>query len=57
LASFQNDLYELYEQISADDDLDLFELIKELNPSTNKDEHIKGLRREPNWPKFISSLI
>lgn len=46
LASFQNDLYELYAQVADDEDLDLFELIKELNPSANKDEHLKNLRRD-----------
>jgi len=69
LASFQNDLYELYEQISADDDLDLFELIKELNPSANEKKHLKGLRRdqigqiylffdlEPNDEKFTGENL
>lgn len=69
LASFQNDLYELYEQISADDDLDLFELIKELNPSANQDERIRELRRdqisqiylffdlEPNDEKFTGENL
>lgn len=64
LLTFQNDLYELYAQISADEDLDVFELIKELNPIANKDEFIKNLRRdqvgqiylffdlEPNDQKF-----
>lgn len=64
LATFQNDLYKLYAEISKDEDLDLFELIKELNPSTNEDEQIKKLRRdqigqiylffdfEPNDDKF-----
>lgn len=46
LASYTNDLYELYDEIADDEDLDLFELIKELNPSTNKDENIKNLRRD-----------
>lgn len=46
LLTFQNDLYELYTQISADEDLDVFELIKELNPIANKDEGIKNLRRD-----------
>jgi hypothetical protein len=64
LLTFQNDLYELYTQISADEYLDTFELIKELNQITNKDEGIKNLRRdqvgqiylffdlEPNDQKF-----
>lgn len=46
LATFQNDLYELYEQVATDDDLDIFELVKELNPSADKDECIKSLRRD-----------
>lgn len=58
LASFQNDLYELYEQISADEDLDLFfELIKELNPSANEDEQIKGLRRDQIGQIYLFFLI
>lgn len=46
LVTFQNDLYELYTQISADEDLDVFELIKELNPIASKDEDLKNLRRD-----------
>lgn len=46
LVTFQNDLYELYKQISADEDLDVFELIKELNPIARKDEDLKSLRRD-----------
>ncbi|WP_407315248.1 hypothetical protein [Pseudomonas sp. nanlin1] len=46
LVTFQNDLYELYTQISADEDLDVFELIKELNPIASKDEVLKNLRRD-----------
>ncbi len=69
LASFRNDLYELYEQISADEDLDLFELVKELNPSSVEDERIKSLRRdqvgqiylffdfEPNDEKFAGENL
>ena len=33
LTTYQNDIYELYKQISRDEDLDLFEVVKELNPS------------------------
>lgn len=69
LASFQNDLYELYTEIAADEDLDLFELVKELNPSTNEIERLKGLRRdqigqiylffdfEPNDEKFTGQNL
>lgn len=32
--------------MAVDDDLDLFEVIKELNPSTHEDERIKNLRRD-----------
>ncbi|MDF1691734.1 MAG: hypothetical protein P1U47_05150 [Zhongshania sp.] len=46
LASFQNDIYDLYAQINADEDLDLFELVKELNPSANQDERLAVLRRD-----------
>jgi len=46
LVTFQNDLYELYAQISEDEDLDIFELVKELNPIANNDRDIKSLRRD-----------
>jgi hypothetical protein len=46
LVSFQNDIYELYKQLSADDDLDPFELIKELNPIAQGREPIASLRRD-----------
>ncbi|WP_187979815.1 hypothetical protein [Pseudomonas oryzihabitans] len=46
LATFKNDIYELYKEISADDDLDLFELVKELNPSVNEDDNLTRLRRD-----------
>lgn len=69
LVTFQNDLYELYTQISADEDLDVFELIKELNPVASKDESLKSLRRdqvgqiylffdlEPNDQNFSGSVL
>lgn len=69
LATFRNDLYELFEEISEDDELDIFELIKEINPSANEDEHIKNLRRdqigqiylffdlEPNDEKFTGENL
>lgn len=69
LVSFQNDLYELYSQIAADEDLDIFELVKELNPSASRDEAIKDLRRdqvgqiylffdlEPNDEKFSGQRL
>ncbi|MEE4343520.1 hypothetical protein V2J66_18045 [Pseudomonas alliivorans] len=69
LVTFQNDLYELYTQISADEDLDVFELIKELNPIAGKDEDLKNLRRdqvgqiylffdlEPNDQNFSGKIL
>jgi len=69
LASFENNLYKLYAEIADDEDLDLFELIKELNPSANEDENIKNLRRdqigqiylffdfEPNDNKFTGQNL
>lgn len=46
LVSFQNDIYELYKQLSADEDLNPFELIKELNPLTKNRELLANLRRD-----------
>lgn len=46
LVSFQNDIYELYKQLNAEDDLDSFELIKELNPLTKNRELLANLRRD-----------
>ena len=46
LVSFQNDLYALYQQLSADEDLDAFELIRELNPTIQNQENLATLRRE-----------
>ncbi|GAC1036966.1 hypothetical protein thsps117_17230 [Pseudomonas sp. No.117] len=46
LATFQNDIYELYKNVSADDDLDVVELVKELNPSANQDNQLMQLRRD-----------
>lgn len=46
LVSFQNDIYELYKQLSADDDLDPFELIKQLNTLATSREVLTNLRRD-----------
>lgn len=46
LVSFQNDIYELYEQLSIDNDLDPFELIKQLNPLAKNRELLANLRRD-----------
>ena len=46
LLSFQNDIYELYKKLSADDDLDPFELIKQLNPLAKNRELLADLRRD-----------
>lgn len=46
LVSFQNDIYELYKQLNAEDDLDPFELIKELNPLVKDNELLADLRRD-----------
>lgn len=46
LLSFQNDIYELYKKLSADDDLDPFELIKQLNPLTKNMALLADLRRD-----------
>jgi hypothetical protein len=46
LVSFQNDIYELYKQLHADDDLDAFELIKELDTLAKNRELLANLRRD-----------
>lgn len=46
LVSFQNDIYELYKQLNAEDNLDPFELIKELNPLAKDQELLTRLRRD-----------
>ncbi|AMO68282.1 hypothetical protein DOK_04748 [gamma proteobacterium BDW918] len=46
LASFRNDIYDLYAQIDGDEDLDLFQLVKELNPNPNQGVILEGLRRD-----------
>lgn len=46
LVSFQNDIYELYKQLKADDDLDPFELIKQLAPLAKNRELLADLRRD-----------
>lgn len=46
LVSFQNDIYELYKQLSEDEDLNPFELIKELNPLSDSRESLADLRRD-----------
>jgi len=46
MVSFQNDIYELYKQLSADDELDPFELIKQLNPLAKNRELLANLRRD-----------
>lgn len=46
LVSFQNDIYELYQKLSADEDLDPFELIRELNSVARNQEDLASLRRD-----------
>lgn len=46
LVSFQNDIYELYQKLSNDEDLDPFELIRELNPTVRNQEELTNLRRD-----------
>lgn len=46
LVCFQNDIYELYQQLSNDADLDPFELIRELNPVIRCQEKLVNLRRD-----------
>ncbi|MDQ7727590.1 hypothetical protein [Halomonas sp. SpR8] len=46
LVSFQNDIYELYKELSKDEDLDPFELIKEMNPIEKHQEEMANLRRD-----------
>ncbi|KKO47342.1 hypothetical protein WG68_01535 [Arsukibacterium ikkense] len=46
LVSFQNDIYELYQKLSNDEDLDPFELIRELNPAAQNQEELAKLRRD-----------
>lgn len=46
LVTFQNDIYELYKQLAADDDLNPYELIKELNPLAKNREALATLRRD-----------
>lgn len=46
LVTFQNDIYELYKQLAADDDLNPYELIKELNPLAKNSESLANLRRD-----------
>lgn len=46
LVSFQNDIYELYEKLNIDDDLNSFELIKELNNLDQNREMLTQLRRD-----------
>ncbi|SDI41687.1 MULTISPECIES: hypothetical protein [Halomonadaceae] len=46
LVCFQNDIYELYKAIVKDEDLDPFEIIKELNSVAKKQESLAGLRRD-----------
>lgn len=46
LVSFQNDIYELYTKLSADNDLDPFELIKQLNTLAKNRELLANLRRD-----------
>lgn len=46
LISFQNDIYELYRQLSKDEDLDPFEVIRELNPTVKHQEELIDLRRD-----------
>lgn len=46
LVSFQNDIYELYKQLNEEDDLDPFELIKELNPLVKNNKLLANLRRD-----------
>lgn len=46
LLSFQNDIYELYKQLISEDDLDPFELIKELNHLDKNTELLVNLRRD-----------
>ena len=46
LVSFKNDIYELYQQLANDEDLDPFELIRELNPIAQQQEELASLRRD-----------
>lgn len=46
LVSFQNDIYELYKQLSEDEDLDPFEVIRELNSTVKLQEELVDLRRD-----------
>lgn len=46
LVSFRNDIYELYREISSDEDLDSFELIKEMAPGIRNQEDLTVLRRD-----------
>lgn len=46
LISFQNDIYELYKQLSEDEDLDPFEVIRELNPTVKNQAELIELRRD-----------
>lgn len=46
LVSFQNDIYELYQKLSNDEDLDPFELIREMNPTARSQEELTNLRRD-----------
>lgn len=46
LVCFQNDIYELYKALEEDEDLDPFEIIRELNPAANTRQTLAGLRRD-----------
>ncbi|MFY0665795.1 MAG: hypothetical protein JXQ97_14330 [Natronospirillum sp.] len=46
VVSFQNDIYELYRKLSNDEDLDPFELIRELNSVARNQEDLSSLRRD-----------
>ena len=46
LVCFQNDIYELYKTLEKDEDLDPFEVIRELNPAAKTQESLAGLRRD-----------
>ncbi|MDR5893128.1 hypothetical protein QC820_09895 [Halomonas mongoliensis] len=46
LVSFNNDIYELYKELASDEDLDPFEVIRELNPVVRCQEELSRLRRD-----------
>lgn len=46
LVSYCNDIYELYRVLSEDEDLDPFEIIRELNPVIQQQDELASLRRD-----------